>query len=65
MFGGSSLKQSATPKCADEEGAPEFKPGAPVPASMAVSEASLSPDTRSVTLGGDDSPMDEEEGGAR
>ena len=64
LFGGSSLEQNATPKGADEEGAPEFKPGAPVPASAAVSEASLSPDTRSVTLGGDDSPMDKEEGSA-
>ena len=65
MFDGSSLEQNATPKGADVEGAPEFKPGTPVLASMAVSEASLSPATRSVTLGGDDSPMDEEEGGAR
>ena len=52
-------QQNARPNAAKEEGARH--PSSAASAAMTAG-ASLSPDTRSVTLGGDDRPMDEEAG---
>ena len=64
----SPLSDGALPKPAedvDEAGAPEAKHGLNAPANpeaAMTAAASLKPDARTVTLGGDDRPMDEEAG---